>query len=146
MFLWPTSPGIPYGGAQMGLIENALASFKRHVHEASCTVLPAGRKPKVDASQLGSVLAASYGITASPDQLDHIINCCARNASLRKLDSKEPLSSPPPIASNDPSRRVTFDELMTSAPLWRLIAVSKCCGNIYSLAKPPASEAFVDPT
>lgn len=107
---------------QLGLIEKVLFGFKKRVREISKA--PLGRKARIDSVRLGYVLN-SYDLSPSQDQLSHFLECCAKNVKISKVDRD--MSTDPHDLRSDSNvqRQVTFDELLTSVPLWRYIAVSR---------------------
>jgi len=70
----------------------------------------------VNAPTLAKLLA-TYGIIPSKAQVNHILSACTRCHQEDDAEGED----------NDDAvdRLVTFDDLLTSIPLWKLIAVSR---------------------
>jgi len=91
------------------LIEKALEGFKSRMRDKSGA--PPGYRVKVNGHLLGEVLA-SYGIFVSNDELRHVFSGCHWG---RKEATSQDIMK----------RHATFDMLLTSIPLWRLILVRR---------------------
>ena len=97
------------------MIEEALEEFQRRCREESGT---GSSRSRINMSMLGQLLA-SYGIITSRDQLINILSSCTRHRLEEEADNTE--------SNGDEGfeRLVTFDDLLTSIPLWKLISVSR---------------------
>ena len=106
---------------QVGLIERALAGFKHRMREKSG--IGPGFRVRITASTLEKVLA-SYGITVTEIQLQHIMSSCSWAGCKRANSKVNPIADGEGGGDDVTERPVSFQELLTSVPLWRLIAVS----------------------
>jgi len=104
----------------LGLIERALEEFKNRIREKSGA--PEGVRARIDVTGLEKVLR-SYGITASDDILE-VITASSCGRSRRPSWATAAMSGHIETPSSNYEQLVTFDDLLTSTELWKLIAVS----------------------
>lgn len=123
-------PAIGCGGVQLGLIERALGALRSRLRR-KLKVEEGDQNARIGVKVLG-LLLEDYGFVLPTSEVRQMIAACA---DLTKKGSSGMGRNGGQIDSEDGDRKVSFEELLTSLPLYRTIAVgdrntgssSGCC-------------------